>query len=208
MARPLRIDVGGESYHVHNRANGKAVIFHTEADYAAFERILFEKLEETGVLCMAYAIMPNHWHLMVKTYEDGDLARLMRAITQDHTQLHHLKHDSIGTGHLYQGRYKSHLLDTERYFLTVLKYIERNPVRASLCKNARDWKWGSAYHRLLHSRRESILNADLPCDLPKSYEVWLNEPTGNEELDELRRRLLQISSKKLTDDKLNGVRPH
>jgi putative transposase len=187
MGRAPRIDVGGEMYHVLNRGNNRAAIFHSAREYGNFERILFEKLEEVGVVCHAYTIMPNHWHLLVKTYEDGALAQFMQRLTQTHTQTVRAQTGTVGGGHVYQGRYKSRVVDTDNYFLGALKYIERNPIRAKLCKKVDEWKWGSAYHRLRKSTRCSILNADLPMDLPKKYEAWIHEPTSASELDDIRK---------------------
>ena len=112
MVRKPRIDVGGEIYHALNRANERSTIFHSPDDYRAFESILFETLEDVGVVCLAYVIMPNHWHLLLKTYEDGALARFMQLPTQAHTQFVHVQRKTIGSGHLYQGRYKSFVVDT------------------------------------------------------------------------------------------------
>ena len=186
MARKPRIDVGGEIYHVINRANGRSQIFHDDQDYFHFEKILFEALQTHNALCMAYVVMPNHWHLLVKTFEDGELGRLMRRIAQVHTQHNHIRARSIGTGHLYQGRYKSHVIDSDNYFLGAIKYIERNPVRAMLCEAVEQWRWGSGYHRINGTQRAKLLDTDLPLPLPTNYAAWVNEPTSPVELDDVR----------------------
>ena len=186
MGRQPRIDVGGEIYHALNRANGRATIFRTDAEYAAFENLLFETLEETGVTCLAFTVMPNHWHLLLKTYEDGALAQFMQLLTQAHTQHMHIRRHTVGTGHVYQGRYKSFIIDTDQYFFSVLKYIERNPVRAHLCARAEGWRWGSAHHRITRTKHQAHLNADVPVDLPEDYGSWINEPTSNSEIEAMR----------------------
>ncbi len=186
MARKPRIDVGGEIYHVINRANGRATIFQSEEDYRFFENLLFSSLQEHNALCMAYIVMPNHWHLLIKTYADGELSRVMRKITQVHTQQMHIKKKSVGSGHLYQGRYKSFVIDTDNYFVGAVKYIERNAVRAKLCERVEDWRWGSGYHRVQATTRADFLNADLPLDLPNDYAYWVNEATSLAELEALR----------------------
>jgi putative transposase len=88
MPRPPRIDVAGEMYHVVNRGNDRNILFHTEADYAIFERLFFDKLEDADITCLAYVIMPNHWHLLLKTYEDGALSRFIQILMQAHTQMY------------------------------------------------------------------------------------------------------------------------
>lgn len=183
MPRPPRIDVGGELYHIHNRANKKEKIFYDDADYIGFEKILFKHLAIHGVLCRAYVIMPNHWHLLVKTYEDGDLGRCMQAITQEHAHVVHAKRGTTGTGHVYQDRYKSHRIGDETYFLTALKYIERNPVRAGLCVDASDWQWGSAFHRINKTKLSELLNADIEIEIPRPYKRWINTATSNSEVE-------------------------
>jgi putative transposase len=169
MARKSCIDVGGAIYHVINRANGRNTIFHSDADYVSFENLLFDTTETHNVLCLAYVIMPNHWHLLIKTFEDGAMARFMRRLTQMHTQNIHMKNRTIGSGHIYQGRYKSHVVNADNYFISALKYIERNSVRAGLCERVEDWQWGSGYQRISNSKRVVHLNADLPVDLPQDY---------------------------------------
>jgi putative transposase len=189
MARGPRIDVGGQIYHVINRANGRNTIFHTDTDYAHFENLLFKTAESSNTLCMAYVIMPNHWHVLVKTFEDGSLSQMMRRLTQVHTQHVHVKNKDIGTGHVYQGRFKSKVIDTNNYFLAAVKYIERNPIRASLCEKVEDWRWSSGYHRFHKTSFINHLDADLPLDLAADYSSWINESTSNAELDEIRETL-------------------
>jgi putative transposase len=116
-------------YHVINRANGRARIFSTDADYRLFEELLNEGKEQFDMRILAYTIMSNHWHLLLHPREDGDVGRFMHWLTTTHATRYHSQKKTVGGGHVYQGRYKSFLVDTDRYCLTVLKYIERNPVR-------------------------------------------------------------------------------
>ena len=189
MARKPRVDVGHEIYHVINRANGRLKIFWSHDDYQYFENLLFEKLQGEGVVCSAFVIMPNHWHLLLKTYEDGSLSRLMRQISQIHTQHFHIQRRNIGSGHLYQGRFKSHLIDSDNYFLAAIKYIERNPVAAKLCNRVEDWRWSSAYHRNNHTTRVLHLDADLLLPLPKDYTKWVNTLSNPTEVEDVRRHM-------------------
>jgi len=107
MPRPPRADVAGEIYHVLNRGNGRQQVFHTEADYESFERVLVEGLERHPVSPYAYCWMPNHWHMVVSPREAGAMSRLMYWVTMTHTARHHAHYHQAGYGHLYQGRYKS-----------------------------------------------------------------------------------------------------
>ena len=92
MPRANRVDVGGEIYHVINRANARMQIFSNPKDYILFEKVLTEAQEKTGVRIYAYCIMPNHWHLVVSPIEDGDLSKFVGWLTMTHTQRWHVAH--------------------------------------------------------------------------------------------------------------------
>jgi len=186
MARAPRVDVGDLIYHVINRANGRQQIFHTPADYQHFERLLGEAKDRTDMRILAYVLMPNHWHLVLSSKNDGDVQKFMHWLTLTHTQQYHVQTKTIGYGHLYQGRYKSFLIEKESYLLTVIKYVERNPVRARLSKTVENWKWGSGYRRLKGTSKEQKLLASLPIDLPKNYATCVNQPDREDDLTQLR----------------------
>src|SRR3989304_5491880 len=147
MGRPLRPASGGVVYHVLNRANARARIFDHDADYAAFLRIGAEAVRRVRVHVLAYCIMPNHWHLIVRPREDGDLSRFTGWLTLTHTQRWHAHRHTTGTGHLYQGRFKSFPVQTDEHFLMLCRYVERNPLRANLVERAEQWPWSSLWAR-------------------------------------------------------------
>src|SRR3954453_12042663 len=107
MGRAPRAAVGGLIYHVLNRANGRRQLFDKPADYAAFERVLAEAQAEHPVPLLAYCVMPNHWHLVLAPQRDGDLSRFVGWLPLTHTQRWHAHRHTTGTGHIYQGRFKS-----------------------------------------------------------------------------------------------------
>jgi putative transposase len=185
MARPLRIDLGDYVYHVINRANGRVRIFHNPADYQDFEYLLEEVCETYEMRILAYVIMPNHWHMLLYPKRDGDLSEALQWLGTTHARRHHAHKGTIGGGHLYQGRYKSFLIEEDRHLLTVLKYIERNPVRAKLCKKPEEWRWSSVYRRIAGTKQQKKLLAELPVDLPRDYRRWLSEREPAEELDDV-----------------------
>jgi putative transposase len=186
MARQPRIDIGNHVYHIINRANGRARIFSQDEDYRDFEYLLNEMRETYDIRILAYVIMPNHWHLMLYPKKDGDLGRALHWLTTSHVRRHHSRKETIGHGHLYQGTYKSFLVQTDEHFLSVLKYVERNAVRAKLCKTSESWKWCSAYRRLSTNQKEKRLLAKLPVPLPREYRTWINDPEPSELLKEVR----------------------
>jgi putative transposase len=96
-----------------------------------------------------YCLMPNPWHLVVRPAADGELSEFMRWLTVTHAQRWHAHRRTAGTGHLYQGRFKSFPVEgDERHFLAVCRYVERNALRAGLCGAAEDWRWGGLWRRV------------------------------------------------------------
>jgi len=187
MPRIPRVDVGDYAYHVINRSNGRFTVFDTDANYKDFEFLLSEMKEQYDMRILAYVLMPNHWHLLLYPKSDGDLARAMQWLGTTHTRRFHTQTGTIGGGHLYQGRYKSFLIQKDNHLLSVLKYIERNPVRAKLVKHTEDWRWGSAHRRIFGARKEQKLLTTSPVPLPLGYRRWINTPEPSEELAALRQ---------------------
>lgn len=189
MPRNARVDVGGEIYHVINRANGRMQIFSNDSDYQLFEQILLEAKELIDMRILSYTIMPNHFHLALYPKNDGDLGIFMHKLSNSHTRKVHALTNTNGSGHLYQGRYKSFLIEKDRHLFNVIKYIERNPVRGRLAKKAEDWKWGSAWHRVYGSNEQKRLLDTKFFDLPIDYQKWVNVEDNLETLDIIRTSL-------------------
>ena len=146
MGRPKRSDEAGVIYHMLNRANRRATIFHKHDDYEAFERILADALERSPKLeLFSYCLMPNHWHLVVRPKKHGEMSRFAQWLGLTHTQRYNAHYHTTGEGHLYQGRYKSFPVQDDLHFLSVCRYIERNAFTAELCESADEWKYGSLY---------------------------------------------------------------
>jgi putative transposase len=171
MPRLPRIDVGEYIYHVINRATARVQIFYTEEDYNLFELVLEEAQVKFGMRILGYCIMPNHWHLILHTRVDGEISKFMKWLTGTHTQRWHAIHGTAGAGHIYQGRYKSIIVQDNKYFIDLLRYVESNPLRANLVAKAEEWKWCSLYGRL----NQSKYLTDLPTELPVNYLESVNE---------------------------------
>lgn len=186
MPRIARVDVGGEIYHVINRANGRLQIFNKDEDYQLFEQLLLETKEITNMRILAYVLMPNHWHLVLYPRNDGDLQTFMHKLSNTHTRKVHARTNTNGSGHLYQGRYKSFLVDSDNYLLAVIKYVERNAVRAKLTRRCESWPWGSAWRRVNGTVKQKKLLDELPTDLPNDYIKWMNTPDREEDLRTIR----------------------
>ena len=187
MPRTPRADEAGGLYHALNRGNSRAAIFRKEADYEAFERILSEGLARYPVQLFCYQLMPNHWHLVLRPTQDGEMSRFLRWVTATHTMRYHAHYHTSGTGHVYQGRFKSFPIQDDAHFLTVCRYVERNALRAELTARAEDWRWGSLWR--WQQSVEPVPALLSPWPIPRSPH-WLarvNEPLTDRELIALRR---------------------
>ena len=187
MPRTKRMYTGGLVCHVLNRAVGRATIFRDAADYAAFENLLLNASEFASVRLLTFCLMPNHWHLLLWPQDDGDLSAYMHRLTMTHTMRWHHVHGSLGTGPLYQGRFKSFPVDTDEHFLTVCRYVERNALRANLVERAEDWRWSGLWHRR-HLGHRGGLSA-WPVAPPSNWIDHVNEPQTEAEMEALRRSL-------------------
>lgn len=140
MARPLRIEFPGAVYHVTSRGNAQQNIFLNDTDHKNFLKILDTVVERFNWLVHCYCLMNNHYHLVVET-PDANLSRGMRQLNGVYTQKFNWLHNS--TGHTFQGRYKSILVEKQSYLLEVCRYVVLNPVRAQLIIDPYNWKWSS-----------------------------------------------------------------
>jgi REP element-mobilizing transposase RayT len=128
-------------YHVLNHANARLPIFERDEDFAAFERILAEGRERYDMRILAYCLLSNHWHWILWPKRDGDLSRFVGWVTLTHTQRWHAYRGSTGSGHVYQGRFKSFPIQDDDHFYVVCRYVERNALRAMLVEQAEQWRW-------------------------------------------------------------------
>jgi len=186
MARTPRNATGNTVYHVLNRANGRMQIFRKESDYQAFVELLGEAKEKYPMRILSYCLMPNHWHILLYPEGDNDLPRFMRWLGLIHTQRWHAAHKTIGYGHLYQGRYKSFPVQTDEHFLQVVRYIERNPLRAHLVKTAQEWRWSSLWIRDNNTKKQKELLDPWPVPAGQRYVAWVNQSQPKEEVEVIR----------------------
>lgn len=162
MGRPPRADEANGIYHMLNRGNRREPIFHKKADFEAFERMMVEALERSQVQLFAYCLLPNHWHLVVRPEVDGEMARFGQWLGLTHTQRHHAHYHTAGTGHLYQGRFKSFPVQDDSHFLTLCRYVERNAYTAGLCDRPDQWRFGSLWRWAHGTNEEKTLLAAWP----------------------------------------------
>ena len=133
--------------------------------------------------------MPNHWHLVVWPREDGELSRFVGWLTLTHTQRWHAHRRSAGSGHVYQGRFKSFPIQEDDHLYTVARYVERNALRARLVTRAEKWRWGSLYRWLRNSAEDRSLLASWPVPRQAGWVDHVNRPQTEAELAAIRRSL-------------------
>jgi putative transposase len=172
MPRTARAAVGGLCYHVLNRGNGRAEVFHKPEDYDAFLRLMAEGCERLPMRILGFCLMPNHFHLVLRPYDDGDLGRWMQWLMTAHVRRYHSHYH--GSGHVWQGRFKAFPIQADEHLLTVLRYVERNPLRAGMVERADAWRWSSLPLRSMKSA-PAILSAG-PTKLPKGWTAIVNRP--------------------------------
>ncbi len=187
MPRLHRVDVGGNYYHVLNRANARLQIFFNEDDYVLFEGILEEACEIFQIELLSYAVMPNHFHLVLKTQVDGSMGLFMKWLTQTHTSHWHKKNKTIGTGSLYQGRYKSFIIQEDGHLFTVIRYVERNPLTANLVQNLLNWQYSSFWRREKGTNQQKKFLASWPIDIPENYGMVLHQALSLKEIEKLEQ---------------------
>ena len=191
MPRRARSIQGGYVYHVLNRANGHARLFLDAEDYDAFERVMQEAFARQPLRILGYCLMPNHWHMVVwpEDGQDRQVSEFLRWLTVTHTQRWHAHHQSAGSGHLYQGRFKSFPVESDDHLYTVLRYVERNPVRGNLVKRAQDWRWSSLDRSGKGGAVSRQFLANWPIPRPRDWTSRVNRADGKKELEALRRSI-------------------
>ena len=182
MPRPPRHTFANECYHVLNRANRKAVVFHETSDYLAFMHLIAKAQLRLEIPLLAICLMPNHVHLVLRPNGDGDIPRWMQWLFTTHASHYHGKHGT--TGHVWQGRYKHFPVQGDHHLLTLIRYVERNAQRANLVKRAEEWRWGSLHWRI--REQDLVKLAASPTPLPAAWIEFVNQPQSAAELQAIR----------------------
>ena len=182
MPRIARGLVGGFIYHVLNRGNGRQCVFHKDKDYQSFRSLLEDAKQRIPISVLAYCLMPNHFHLVVMPEQGEDLSRWMQWLMTSHVRRYHGYYSTCG--HVWQGRFKSFIVKEDEHLITLLRYVEGNPVRAGLVESAVDWQWSSHSSRI--AKEKSELLDDPPLQLPENWTGLVDEPLSDMELEDIR----------------------
>jgi putative transposase len=141
MPRPLRIIIANLPFHILDRGNNRQIVFCKEEDFIYFLKLLKKYKKEMKFKLYHLCLMPNHIHLIMEPTLGSSLPKIMMRLTLAYSSYFNKKYG--GVGHVWQGRYKSSLIDKENYFLWCGLYAELNPVRARLVEKPQDWQWSS-----------------------------------------------------------------
>lgn len=183
MARLARVVAPGLPHHVTQRGNRRQTVFFSDDDYAAYKALLAEHCAAAGVAVWAWCLMPNHVHLILVP-ADGD--GLRRALGEAHRRYTRRINFREGwRGYLWQGRFASVVMD-EAHLLTAARYVELNPVRAGLVKQARAWPWSSARAHLA-GRDDGLASVAPLLELAGDWRAFLRGGLETAELDAIRR---------------------
>jgi putative transposase len=171
-------------FHVFNRAIEGHVLFEQDGDYLLWLSVVRQAADRFGMRILAYAAMPNQWHLVLWPPNDTALSLFMHWLTTTHARRWRGARGSTGRGAIYQGRFKAVAVQQNAHFLRACRYVERNPLRARLVGRVEDWEWGSASPRARDEGRPPL--AEWPVARPATWLDLLNLPEPRRELAEIR----------------------
>ncbi len=149
MPRIHRITIKNSCYHIITRGNQKQSVFLESKDYNKYLSLLKKYKEKYQFQLYAFCLMPNHIHLLIEVTEPQTLQKTFRGLNLSYTLYFNYKYKKVG--HLWQDRFKSKIIQKDEYFLECIKYIESNPIRASLTPNISDYPWSSYIFRITNN---------------------------------------------------------
>lgn len=141
MARQPRFFAPDQPLHVIQRGNNRGAIFRDTSDYQLFLGYLAGAMRKHGVAVHAYVLMTNHWHLLATPLAPDSMPKALQSLGRRYVQRFNWTYERSGT--LWEGRYRASIIDSDRYLLTCMRYIELNPVRAAMVRNPADHYWSS-----------------------------------------------------------------
>jgi putative transposase len=181
MPRVARQLQHGYCHHVLNRGNAKATLFLDRFDYLAFVKSLAAMRAAYSIRLLAYCLMPNHFHLVLRVDAIRAMSEAMQWAQTAYASRFRAKYQS--TGHIFQGRFKSFPIQETEHLLTVMRYVERNPVRANLVESAVDWRWSSTRWR----KRPNHWLDESPVQLGADWHTYVDASQTSAEVAALRR---------------------
>jgi putative transposase len=186
MPRPRRYTPPDSVLHLVNRGNDRKLLFEADREYEEFLRLVAATKERCPMRVLAYCLMTNHWHMVVWPGSAQSVSAFCHRLCTVHAIRHRRDTDTVGHGHLYQHRYHSFVIESERQYFTVMRYVEANAVRAGVVPEAHLWRWSSLAERG-GVNRELLSPGPLP--LPEGWVDLVNQSLPPDVLAETRARL-------------------
>ena len=191
MPRLPRFDLAGQAQHVIQRGNNREPVFAYEEDYGVYLNALGDACARFGCALHAYVLMTNHVHLLITPEDGAGLGRVMQSVGRRYVGYFNTAYGRTGT--LWEGRYRATLIDSERYLLACMRYVELNPVRAGMVRRPRDYPYSSHGGNAL-GRSDPLLTPHelytqlgaTPEDRCQAYRALFRGRLGEETLQEIR----------------------
>lgn len=191
MARLPRYVLPGHPQHVIQRGNNRSIIFASDEDIHCYRNCLFDACLKHEVLIHAYVFMTNHVHLLMTPQTENGISKVMQSVGRKYVQYFNYLYRRTGT--LWEGRYKSTLIDTDAYLLTCYRYIELNPVRANMVRLPEEYAWSSYRCNALGREDKLVTPHELYLGLGTSkkerhlaYQALFQNHIDDQTLDEIR----------------------
>jgi putative transposase len=182
MPRTARAAAADYCYHVLNRGNARAEVFHKPADYEASLEMVAAACDRLPMRVLGYCLMPNHFHLVLRPFRDGDLSRWMQWFMTAHVRRYRRHYGS--SGHVWQGRFRAFPCQDDEHLITVLRYVERNALRAGMVRRAEKWPFGSLHTAVEPGGTVALEPGPLPRD--KAWIERVNRRMSEAELAAVR----------------------
>jgi putative transposase len=194
MPRSRRYSPPDSLHHIINRGNDRRCLFDSPEEFEGFLDLMSWAKGQCPLRILAYALIENHFHFVVWPETEHAIELFMHRLSTTHAVRRRRVTGTVGHGHIYQGRYRGFIIDSESYYYRALRYVEANPLRAKLVRTAKDWPWSSLTERL--GRDRGILDEG-PLALPDNWAELVDEPLPQEFLDDIRKKL-RIHGKRRT----------
>lgn len=195
MARRLRITVPNLPFHVLDRGNNRQIVFREQADFIYFVQLLKRYKKELKFKLYHFCLMPNHFHLVLESAIEGGLPKIMMRLTLAYSWYFNERYG--GVGHVWQGRYKSSLIDKESYFIWCGLYVELNAVRGGLVSKPESWRW-SSYRTYAFGERDPLMEGLIDIG---PYYLELGNNAG-----ERQKKYQEDVAEVMKDEFLKGIR--
>jgi putative transposase len=196
VARLPRLTVPGYPHHLIQRGNNRQTVFTDPTDYRRMLEYLGECAPRYGVAIHAYVLMSNHFHLLATPQDGSGLSSMMQSLGRRYVRIFNERHKRSGT--LWEGRYKATVIDSERYLIACMAYIELNPVRAGMAPHAADYPWSSYAHQT-GIRHDPLITphslywalGNTPFSREAAYRQVVESGLGKEQIDDFTQAALK-----------------